>query len=83
MSKAIHLDRFTALDDLTRKAQRDDLTVLRALAKAKRFGAWETQEAYATIDRLESRGLIALRVLGFPWTAVDVTVGGQAAMGAT
>jgi len=74
------------IDEMPRRKQADDLAVLRVLAETQRFSIFEAT-ANQTIARTMTRLMASpyLRDLGgaYPWTHVEVTEAGHAALGAT
>jgi len=78
---AVHIDRFSSLDDLPKKLYGDEMAVLRALAKPQRFSAFEmTGTLFSTIKRLEAEGLLKIERDTYPWTNTPLTDAGLAAV---
>ena len=82
---AVIVDCFTSLHDLTRKQQKDPITVGRALAKAGRFSIFDATEndgiAY-TMGFISRQGWFDFDTsCGYPWTKVSITPAGRAALG--
>ena len=79
MKYAVYVDVFTVwLDDLTRKQQRDDLTVARVLAEHGRFSIFEAtanQVVARTMTRIQESGWFVFdhESVGYPWTLVTLT----------
>jgi hypothetical protein len=76
---AVHIDRFSSLDDLPKKMYGDDMAVLRALAGPQRFSCFEmTGALFTTIKRLETRGLLKIdNSTPYPWTNTPLTYEGR------
>ena len=80
-----HVDCFDALPDMTRRQQRDPLTVARALVAAGRFSVFEASAndtIARTMTRLARSGWFDFDdSCGYPWTKVTLTAAGRAALG--
>lgn len=80
MSYAIHVDRFTSLDDLTQKERRDTDAVLATLRQTRRFSVWDmdNRDICNTVSGLLASGRVRQLeegergYLGFPWVAVEI-----------
>ena len=81
MPHATHICCFTALDDVPRKQRGDLIVVLRALERVGRFSCFEMDRALAsTVMEIRRRGWTKHEVLGYPWTKVEITEAGRAAL---
>ena len=72
------------LDDLPRKKQRDSYAVLAVLAEKRRFSVFEAtanQDIANTMTRIQRSGWVTTTPVGFPWTDVELTDAGWAALG--
>ncbi len=76
----VHICRFSSLDELGPRQRKNPRAVLAALAKAKRFSAFEMDAALGgTVSGLKDGGFITTDIsCGFPWTKVEITPAGQA-----
>lgn len=78
------VDRFSAgLDDLSRKQQKDHVTVLRALSKMTRYSVFEATENDSiarTMDYIIKANLIAHTGGAFPWSNFELTDAGRAVL---
>ncbi len=76
MMTRVHIDCFTALDDIPLKMQGAELerVVLAALRVTKRFSTFEGERFGDLIKQLERRRLVKTDTnsLSYPWIAVEV-----------
>jgi len=77
-----HLCRFSALDAIPPRSRRDPLVLLRVLAVAKRFSAFEVDDRLAgALWALQKGVFITCDIAGgYPWTKVELTEKGTAAL---
>lgn len=71
----IHIDCFSALDDLPKREHNNPAAVIALLKKERRFSCFEMQDnltLWRTIKNLEANGTIAFRDVGYPWRGVVV-----------
>lgn len=77
-------DRFSVgLDDLTRKEQGDIVKVMRVLERVKCFSVFEATEndtIARTMTKIMHGGYMKNVGGGFPWTKVELTEKGRAAI---
>lgn len=75
------VDSFSAgLDDLTRKQQKDEVSVMVALSKMTRFSIFEVtanQTIANMMDDIARRKLIETTGGQYPWTTFKITEAGQ------
>lgn len=81
----VFIDSFSSgLDDLTVKQASDYGVVLQVLERTKRFSAFEASANQAiakTITQLFKLGLVKDLGGGYPWSNVELTDAGRAAIG--
>jgi hypothetical protein len=71
----IHIDCFSALDDLPKKKHGDAQAVINMLAKTKSLSSFELQDSAKlarTVASLEKQGRIKIFDAGYPWYRVEV-----------
>jgi hypothetical protein len=83
--RGLHICSFaSAIGDLTRKQQKDWVTVLSTLATHPRFSAFDAsanQGIAKTMDALFARGYVReVGNDGYPWMSVELTDKGRAAL---
>jgi len=75
MSYAIHIDRFTTLDDLKPKERRDPEAVMAVLRRTKRFSVWDMDNraiCNTVCDLMRAGRIKQVDTLGYPWCAVEI-----------
>jgi hypothetical protein len=82
MTRSLHIDCFTSLDDLTKGQRRDKFAVLNALMAAGRFSVFDVGEPPlgATIAEIFRLGWAKNAGGGYPWMDVEITEAGRAAL---
>jgi hypothetical protein len=85
MARSFHIDCFSSLDDLTKQQRRDKIAVLNAITAAGRFSVFDAGEPPlgATITEIFRLGWAKNAGGGYPWTNVEITEAGRAALAAT
>jgi hypothetical protein len=81
--REIHVCSFSSLDDLPKKLHGSKRHVLGILARKRRFSCFEASDSISlgrTITRLIRKGKIETTDLGYPWTGVELTNAGRAAL---
>jgi hypothetical protein len=72
----VRLDRFSSIDDLSKKQLQDDDLVMSILRKCKRVSTFEMSDNAAVrsaVTRLKKAGKIELNdKLGYPWHGITI-----------